>query len=47
MVGGKEGGQCRHEEVYIEQPLLLAVQVVITLTTAMPPRLAGWGRGLR
>jgi hypothetical protein len=36
-------GQCRHEEVYIEQFLLLVVQVEITITTAMPHGLAGWG----
>jgi hypothetical protein len=44
---GKADSQCRREEVYIVQPLLLAVQVGITLTTAMPRGLGGRGVGHR
>ncbi len=46
MARGKAGGQCRHEEVYMEKFLLLVVQVEITLTTAMPHGLAGWVGGV-
>jgi hypothetical protein len=35
---GKADDQCRHEEVYIEQFLLIEVQVGITLTTSIPLR---------